>query len=256
MLNIYELERRWLRYKIKSFLPYIILVISIIVISISIFFLIPKTLQKNKTKTIVEKAKPMLVKKKPLKQKKAKIELKQVEKKATVIPNIQREKKSNKVTLSPSLGFMKKMQTDVQPYYKNETSQPIVEEKKSETVVDQKVIVKKETPTNKLLITHKNTHHDIAEIIKRFKKNNNPALSLFIAKKYYELGNYRESYNYALMTNEINNDIEISWIIFTKSLVKLGKKRAAIKTLKEYIQQSHSNNAQILLDEILSGKFK
>jgi len=111
-------------------------------------------------------------------------------------------------------------------------------------------------PTKKLLITHQNTYNDIAEIIKRFKKNNNPALSLFVAKKYYELGNYRQAYNYALMTNEINKDIEISWIIFTKSLVKLGKKRDAIKTLKEYIQQSHSNSAQILLDEIQSGKFK
>ena len=94
------------------------------------------------------------------------------------------------------------------------------------------------------------------DVIKRFKKNNNPALSLFIAKKYYELENYDQSYNYALITNEINDNIDSSWIIFAKSLVKLNKREEAIKTLNKYIQHSHSNQAKILLDEIKSGKFK
>jgi tetratricopeptide (TPR) repeat protein len=86
--------------------------------------------------------------------------------------------------------------------------------------------------------------------------NNNPALSLFVAKKYYELGDYAQAYNYALITNQINRDIEASWIIFTKSLVKLNKRDQAIQTLKDYIESSSSNTARILLEEIQSGKFK
>jgi tetratricopeptide (TPR) repeat protein len=107
-----------------------------------------------------------------------------------------------------------------------------------------------------IIIERKETKNDINEIIKRFKKNHNPALSLFIAKKYYELGDYHKAYNYALITNQINEDIEDSWIIFAKSLVKMKKKNTAVKTLREYIRYSHSSSAEILLNEILSGKFR
>ncbi|MDQ1244960.1 MAG: hypothetical protein QG565_1301 [Campylobacterota bacterium] len=97
---------------------------------------------------------------------------------------------------------------------------------------------------------------DIAHVIKRFNVNHNPALSLFVAKKYYQLGDYEQAYNYALITNDINNNIEESWLIFSKSLVKINKKEMAIETLKKYISHSHSSQARQLLDEIQAGKFK
>jgi len=56
--------------------------------------------------------------------------------------------------------------------------------------------------------------------------------------------------------NDINKEIESSWIIFAKSAVKLGKKRQAINSLNQYISKSHSSSAKILLDEIRSGKFR
>ncbi|MDF1877293.1 hypothetical protein JHD47_05630 [Sulfurimonas sp. SAG-AH-194-L11] len=169
------------------------------------------------------------------------------------------------VKLSPSLDFMKKMQNSIQPYYQNdikdnrhtiykapEPEVEIIQAKKANVVVE----YIPEVQVKKIMIKRQNTQNDIFEIITRFKKNNNPALSLFVAKKYYELGNYEQAYNYALITNKINKEIESSWIIFTKSLVKLGKRAQAIKTLKKYIKQSHSSSAQILLDEIYAGKFK
>ncbi|MGD9719509.1 MAG: hypothetical protein AB7U24_09720, partial [Sulfurimonadaceae bacterium] len=70
------------------------------------------------------------------------------------------------------------------------------------------------------------------------------------------LGDYHKSYNYALITNELNNNIEASWIIFAKSLVKLNEKEMALKTLRQYIEHSGSNQAKLLLDEIRNGKFK
>ena len=236
MLNLHELEQRWLRYKIKSYLPYVVFGVSIaIIFSALLFFL------RERTTPIIKKTTPIAKKSTPIKKSKE-------------LPEILQEKKTlqsdtQKLLLSPSLSFMKKMQINEmqineQPHYKI---------KKVHTVtVVQKDIQKRQ----KIQITHQNTYGDIAEVISRFKKNNNPALSLFVAKKYYELGDYRQAYNYALITNQINQDIEVSWIIFTKSLVKLGKKEQAIKTLHQYIKQSHSNSAQILLDAIISGKFR
>ena len=113
--------------------------------------------------------------------------------------------------------------------------------------------IKKE-PAVTMTIERKETKNDIYKIIKRFEKTNNPALSLFIAKKYYVLGNYKQSYNYALLTNQIDPNIEASWILFAQSLVKLHQKSQAIHTLQKYIKVSHSKNAEILLNEITSGK--
>lgn len=91
---------------------------------------------------------------------------------------------------------------------------------------------------------------DIHEIEERFKNNSNPHLGLYIARYHYDHQNYSESYNYALKTNAINNSIEESWLIFAKSLIKLGKNDQAKKTLQLYITQTNSENAKILLDSI------
>ena len=131
-----------------------------------------------------------------------------------------------------------------------------VPKKQTPTTITQKPQTQLTHETNSITIKKQNTYEDIEYVIKRFKKNNNPALSLFVAKKYYELGEYKQAYNYALITNEINNNIEASWIIFSKSLVKLNQKAKAIQTLQQYINHSDSNQAKLLLKEILSGKFK
>jgi len=106
------------------------------------------------------------------------------------------------------------------------------------------------------LIVRKYDNKDLRDVMHRFEKNRSPALSLFITKRFYALGDYQQAYNYALITNEIDNDIEDSWIIFSKSLVKLDQKELAVSTLKSYITQSHSIKASILLDDIKKGKFK
>ena len=97
---------------------------------------------------------------------------------------------------------------------------------------------------------------DISEIENRFKENSNPHLGLYIARYHYDHGNYNEAYNYALKTNAINNNIEESWLIFAKSLVKLGKSDQAKKTLQFYISQSNSENAKNLLNSIEQGNIK
>jgi tetratricopeptide (TPR) repeat protein len=275
MLNIIDLEKRWFRYKVKSYIPHAIIVFSILII-LSIILLF--TTQDNnvkpkvkkppvKTAIVVQKSKVVPVKIKEIEKKPVTIIPKQIIVPKTVSHKVVKYKEASQVKLSPSLDFMKKMQDSMQPYYKNEPTngryRPVQKERTSDKEV--KAVRKKElqkreekqpVSIKKIRIKRQNTQNDIFEIIERFKKNNNPALSLFVAKKYYELGEYKQSYNYALITNEINKDIESSWIIFSKSLVKLGKKEKAIKTLTKYVKQSHSNAAKILLDEIRSGKFR
>ena len=272
MLNINELEQRWLRYKIKSYTPHAIISLSLVVIVIFILFLTNDTQDIAVSKMAVQKSqKSPVVQKVSVKKEKIKEEPKKVQVALQAIKNPSKSTTlSTKMTITPSLDFMKKMQDNTLSHYEYNTQvavspkpkkifkkqapqkvqkEPIIEAPEQEIVS----IQKQETLVR---INRQNTHDDIAQVIRRFNKNNNPALSLFIAKKYYELGDYHKSYNYALITNEINRNIEASWIVFAKSLVKLNEKDMAVKTLQTYVSQSNSNRANILLDDITSGKFK
>ena len=277
MLDVIELESRYKTYKIKSYIPHAIIAISTIIISITLFVINStssitiepeiniQSMQSEKKEPV--KPKEEITPKKQIVKEVTNKELKPVEKapikKVEVTqPQIPIKKEiKEKTILTPSLDFMKKMRDDTLPYYESpkEDSKVSISNTKApkETLeIKKEPVEKKSSKKSSIMIKRQNTQEDISHVIKRFKKNNNPALSLFVAKKYYELGDYHKSYNYALITNEINNNIEASWIIFAKSLVKLNKKEMAIKTLKKYIEHSHSNRANILLDEIISGKFK
>ena len=261
MLNIKDLETRHTKYKIKSYIPYIfisLIIISGLFISLNIStkttdtkkIVISKPIQKAVIKKIelnTSKKQEIIVVKKELPKQNIK---KEVLKKEKIT-------KDKKIILTPSLDFMRRINTPVEIYNnekktyvkkKNLIKTPIIKKEKKETLK-----IEKKSSIN---IRRNKDQEDLKHVIKRFKTNNNPALSLFIAKKYYQLGNYHKSYNYALITNQLNNNIESSWIIFSKSLVKLHKKKMAINTLKKYIDNSHSPRAKILLDEIQSGKFK
>lgn len=262
MLNINDLERRWLKYKIKSYIPHLIILISFIVILILLF--------------IVLNIKPVIKQAPVIEPMPKKVELKS--KVTAVIHEKPDDKKSeteinnNKVVLSPSLNFMNNMQESTTPKYKTqvtskvqpqkikttEIERPVKQESKKSITVEpqQKIKPIKIKQESSISIVRQTSQNEINEVVKRFNKNNNPALSLFIAKKYYELGEYRKAYNYALKTNNINNDIEASWIIFAKSLVKLNEKDMAVKTLSKYVKHSSSNRARVLLNNIVLGKFK
>jgi len=200
-LDISILEQKWLRYKIKFYLPYFIISLLFALVILVLYML--QSLSTDSPKPEIKKI-------------------------------ITQE---HKTILEPSYDFMKNINL----------SKPIKEKK----VKKKKLIVK-----NTIKINRQNTKNDMNIILQRFKHTNNPALSLFIAKKYYFLKDYKKSYKYAFITNELDNKIEDSWIIFIKSMVKLDKKARAIKTLKSYISFSNSKKAKQLLNEINSGKFQ
>jgi len=278
MINVVDLEDRWVKFKIKSYIPYAVIISSVIIISIlALIFL-----KDNNTQTDVKLAENQNPKEvaqylPSISDTKIQQDINNVQQNQYKVSNIQqpapapttiaRVKQTNtKMVLKPSLSFMKQMQSNTLPYYENKQD---ISNKSVEAPIEDRNTIKldeirkiqtepetQEVEKNTIIIDRQNSSDNIQHVIKRFKVNNSPALSLFIAKKYYEMGDYHKSYNYALITNEINKNIEASWIVFAKSLVKLNEKEMAIKTLKTYYQHSSSNKAKILLDEIISGKFK
>ena len=201
-------------------------------------------------------------------------------------PTEEKIEEQEKVMLSPSLNFINNIKSQAakkessvvheeikkpapQMQKKEDTSVFKVEEVKQTAVQPQKnqeeivplkieeVVATTPKIENKssIKIERKNDD-DIRDVLNRFNINHNPALSLFVAKKYYQMDEYEQAYNYALITNGINNNIEESWIIFSKSLVKMNKKDEAVEMLKKYIAHSHSSQAKQLLEEIQTGKFK
>jgi tetratricopeptide (TPR) repeat protein len=275
MLNINELESRWKRYKIKSYIPhFVILISSLIILTISLIFLTPKEKQLEQESLVQEIQIPKVIATKPQEKNSTEQVIQKQEVKEAYVEavqpttpkNIQTPSSNKKITLTPSLDFMKSINRDSLPYYtqveddatsqaQDEKLREDQEESQSDETKESKVQIQNKEPET-INIKKGTTQDDIQHVLKRFQKNNNPALSLFIAQKYYDLGDYHNSYNYALITNEINNNIEESWIIFTKSLIKLGQKEMAVKTLKQYLEYSNSSKAGRLLEEILSGKFQ
>ncbi len=272
MLNIHDLERRWLRYKIKRYVPIALSSLLFVILSIvGYIYLIPSEKpvpaptqtdltkievprERNEVNTTTAQAQPLPAETIHVPQNTNRI-----------VP----EQTQEKLVLKPSLRFMDNIEDSLNHYYisdeqpteyvnaadntiKDAQSAPyqstVVEEVTAETEPDTK-------PEGLSIIKHEDKT-DLSDVIRRFKKNKNPTLSLFIAKKYYSLGEYQKSYNYALMTNEIDKDIEESWLIFAKSLVKLGQHELAVATLKSYLSSKNSTTAKTLLSKIESGEFR
>ncbi|MBV5321876.1 MAG: hypothetical protein JZU62_09320 [Sulfuricurvum sp.] len=251
MLDIRNLERRWLKYKIKSYAPHIAFASVGAVLLIALPYI---WMDSDKPKS-------------PLKTDRF---FSTVSKKAPEIKPIVEE---SPTVLEPSMDFVQTFQTSVL-----ETKRPLSSTIQTTKPIQQEVPIPKVLnlpdtsslktplksppivsipPSDKSPSLNRNESKlDIESVERRFKDSSNPSLGLFIARYHYDHGNYSEAYNFALKINSINNKIDESWIIFSKSLVKLGNVEQAKKTLRFYISESNSESARSLLDSIERGTFK
>lgn len=250
MLDIHTLERRWLKYKIKSYLPHIITLLSAVLLFIALAY----------TWSDSDVAVPDTKKDEPLQHT------------DSMTKNSAPSEENTSVVLEPSMEFVQSFQTSqnapVQPAVK--TVPTTINKPQNDAPPVPKVLSMPEmapakplppkavsSPADKPLSLNRNDSKlDIESIERRFKETSNPSLGLFIARYHYDHGNYSEAYNVSLKTNTLNSKIEESWIIFSKSLVKLGKPDQAKKTLQLYISESNSEAARSLLDSIERGNFK
>lgn len=279
MLNIKELEEKHKRYRFKKNLPYVIgaLVSGIVFTLYTIFTNQSQQMtQETKKEAEVKKQEPTVISN-------------MIEPPMPTKHKEEPKTEDPKMILSPSLGFLSESYESV-PTIHNTAPQPprdqivnipppievkiftneketkvvepsIQEAKKEEVkeIVEIKEVPKIQAPIEPkgiVNISIKDSDDNLDDVIKRFKNSKDPKLSLFIAKKYYQAGDYEQAYNYALATNNLNNNIEESWLIFAKALLKLNKKDEAIETLQRYISFSKSATASQLLNDILVGKIK
>ena len=95
---------------------------------------------------------------------------------------------------------------------------------------------------------------EIADLEEKFKDTQDPNDSLAIAKFYYKKGNYKKAETWAVNTNNIDGDLEDSWLIFAKSRAKQGFRTDAIKVLQTFFDESNSRKAKNLLDKLRRGE--
>lgn len=88
------------------------------------------------------------------------------------------------------------------------------------------------------------------DVESRFYQTHDTDDSLFLAKSYFNRGEYKKAEYWALQTNKVDNSIEESWLLFAQAKAKLGQKEDAIKVLKSYINKSNSLEARRLLEKI------
>ena len=290
MLNVVELEREWKRYRAKKRLPYIIasIAVSLLVVVVLIYTLTNTTTDRKPNQVVTKSSDDSNINSEVASA--SSHSIKKIDKGAkegsTFIIKPSMEFANSAITKKPLPLFVpgskgvadnkeesKELpRSSATPEQKKQTAtkstqtilpsspKPQVEDDRSlQTKEIQSDMVNKESSDKKksqIRLTMKDEQKSLQEVINRFKRNKSPKLSLYIAKRYYAMGNYNKSYNYALITNQIDESIEDSWIIFAKSLYKLGEKKMAMKTLYSYIKNSESIKANMLLNEMKRGTFR
>lgn len=90
----------------------------------------------------------------------------------------------------------------------------------------------------------------------KFEKTQNIIFALMLAEEYYLTKNYNESSKWALIANGIDSDNEKSWIWFAKSKIKLGQREDASLALKAYLKNNKSKTIESLLSQIAIGEIQ
>jgi tetratricopeptide (TPR) repeat protein len=292
MLNVHELERRWLKYKIRYYVPITVAVVSVTILTAGALLFwptekvhleTPQIAQENnnmqneqeseKTKQNISTNPVEAPVNRPVTNSRSQIEPSSASTQTALQPkpvNVQRQ------ALQPSMSFIQNLEEDAIATFETESvpesisvvqtrpvqpsTKVIVDVPNSATDIEkaapktiEKPVASRPKPT--ISISQKDAD-DLNDVIKRFKTNKNPALSLFLARRYYDIGDFQSAYDYALKTNELDSNIEESWLIFAKSLVKLGQKNEALKILKSYANHSNSIRAKGLSDDIRTGTFQ
>jgi len=216
-----ELERLYYKKKYIKIFIYILILVSLL--SIGIFIYIqnkhlknPKkqalkiekniTKEKNNTKKIItqklelNKSKQKLEKSKKIKPEVKKLTLYPIFPEINITKQIQK-RKSRKIEKTKKIEKPKKVQSP----------QPQI-----------KIIIKSQKQTLQSLVNAYNISPDYAQAIK-------------IAKIYFNKQNYKKTIEWSKKANQIEPENPISWLLFAKSLIKLGKSKKAKEVLIAYL---------------------
>jgi len=268
MYDIPELEKKWRKYrrnKIKK--PLIIGVIATVVILGAGVLVATYVLNKQTDKKTEQKIEVVAQKETPVTVKKIKQNNQQANEQAIIIKKIPNNTQATAATANGNQNTNSNIVNTqdnsanalidiskaeiVQPNVPGDEIRMIGFDKKEKNKVKKKyedILVPKEAEID---IQEK---EKIAELEDKFKLSQSPQDSLEIAKYYYKKGNYKKAENWAVNTNNIDGDIEDSWLIFAKARAKQGFRTDAIKVLQSYYDETNSKRAKDLLIKLRFGK--
>ena len=103
---------------------------------------------------------------------------------------------------------------------------------------------------NKFQIQSSDSEISVDELTAKFDKSNSSDIAVLIARRYYDIKDYKNSEKWALIANELDSNNEESWIIFAKSKYNLKQKDDAISVLKIYNDKANSSSVEDLMKQI------
>lgn len=256
MRNIHELERQWIRYKIRSYTPWIATPIALLTLGIVAYLMLPS--QSDLTSPVLSTPEPARQVSFSSALAVSSSSVPATNTPPAIAPEATVATFASPV-LTPSLNFIERLNQKSESSassvpFTAPSQAPSSNDIPSEVIIESSVEpTKAPAQQHALSIGTNHDDNDIDEVIARFKTNKKPALSLFVAKRYYAMRQYRDAYNYALITNELDSENEESWLIAAKALVKLGDKEKALHLLNEFIARSDSVRAKMVLAQIENG---
>jgi tetratricopeptide (TPR) repeat protein len=135
------------------------------------------------------------------------------------------------------------------------TDTPLVEVSVENETDDQDKVDKDiSKKTLQIKVVEANDRNAFKEVAKRFRLGHDVDDSLFLAKSYYAIGDYKKAEYWALQTNKVDENIEESWLIFIKAKMKRGQKNEALRILNTYIKRTNSAEAKVLRERIKKGR--
>ncbi|MDO5046197.1 transformation system protein [Campylobacter sp.] len=102
----------------------------------------------------------------------------------------------------------------------------------------------------KIQIQSSGSEISVDELKSKFDRTNSSELATLIAKKYYDIQDYKSSEKWAVIANELNSENEESWVIFAKSKYNLGQKYDAVRVLRIYNDKANSKEIETLIKHI------
>ncbi|MRI58054.1 MAG: hypothetical protein C6H99_00940 [Epsilonproteobacteria bacterium] len=95
----------------------------------------------------------------------------------------------------------------------------------------------------------------LPKLIEKFENHPTKSLAILIAKKQYQKGEYKKALHWSMRASDLGGgkDKE-NWIIFAKSLYKLGKRQEAMEVLQSYLRHEDSAQIRSLLHAMQQGK--
>ncbi len=262
MINVKELEKRWIKYKTKSFMIIAFMVTIIGSLIYGGYYILYKLDFSNKkehkkavmsaVRVVDEKNISILTppSSTPLPPTPTKEPKKDIIQLAPTIPIVDFDNKEIKIKKKEIKHIVQHKKRLVKRVKKYKPKKP-----KLKKDIKPKIEVHKEEKIEHKIkkINFKITTNNYMNIMKqKFNKNKNPRDALLIAKAYYRAGNYKESEIWALKANNLDKNSEESWLLFAKSKNALGKKREALKILIAYYNKTKSPDAKLLIEKISS----